>query len=1095
MKTFLTKTISVVLVLVMICGIVPMMKVETDAADINAIKQKIVDTYNTCRARNGGASFNGWCGKFVAYELYALGIADYGGGWNGNQWWNAIPDGGKTNGYTVKKYSGGSALNTLINNHGTELYNIVMCYPQQYGYSSSNPGAGHVMFIYAIVNNTVYFTESYTTGSEVEGTAISMSVSAFNSRYNSWYGNAQGCIWYSNSVVSTTGISLNTNYSTVDIGESVKLTATVSPSNATNKTVTWTSNDTSVATVSGGTVTGIKPGAVTITAKASGGQTTTAIIIVRKQQPSPLLNSTYNGHYYELYDDILSWRDAEEYCKSLGGHLVTITSAKENDFVKSLAGKGNREYVYIGATDESTEGTWKWINGEAFSYSNFAEGEPSVNGYEMEDYIRLSASTGKWHDVKNVTDSIGVCGFICEYDYVAEPSLPEGADPDDYEKVTEYRYRDKQTTSSTSSSMSGWTLYDSKATYGTWSSTKTTNTKPTESDTLQITGTSTKYKYYHYWNYYGGCNCIDSISYGTNKGYCEIYLTYQMGAVSMADQGGKQAYGSYSCGNEGFNYWFYGGTVTTYSYQTRTKTTTNYFYKYGDWSAWSTNPVTATSNRQVETRTVYKLKDHKHKSSSWITDKKATVNAAGKKHKECTECGKVLETVTIAQLKCNKPNLSKISNTSKGVKISWGKVNGADKYRVYRKTSKTDWKYIGSASKTNYTDKTAKSGTKYYYAIKARNEAGNSSLSKSLSVRYLSVPKLSKVSNTTKGVKLTWGKVSGAEKYKIYRKTSKNGEWKYLDTTSKTYFTDKSAKSGKTYYYTARAFKDSAKSYYNTTGLKIKFLSTPKISSVKNTTTGIKITWNKISSAKGYIVYRKTNSSDWKQVGKVTSGKTVSFTDKKYNNNTTYEYTVRAYNGDYKSSYYSDKGKIKAVIKGDITSSNVKSVFLPVLRQISSADNNYYAVGLVKDKNGSVKDYRGKVPTDLPDGAVLGIYKFKSVKSISELKTYLKKYMTSSFIEENCYFDMLTEYNNSLYVIHGAVGSTTYNANSIKLVARHGNGYYISADSYGSGDNYCDTVTFYVKKVNGRYVVDDIVNKKQLHNWDYMPSNYNPIYN
>ncbi len=693
---------------------------------------------------------------------------------------------------------------------------------------------------------------------------------------------------------------------------------------------------------------------------------------------------------------------------------------------------------------------------------------------------------------------VGVAAY--ERTNASVTEIPKGANPDDYEKVTEYRYRDKQTTTSTASSMDGWILYNSDVTYGSWSSVQSTKTKPTTSDTLQITGTWKQYHYYHYCNYYynGGNNWnVDSIAYGSQSIRHDTYLNQQLPAISFQDKGNRQAYGGTgadvtSACDYNFYIWFYEGETTFYNYQTRTKTITNHFYKYGDWSAWNTTHVTATSNRQVETRTVYKLKGHTHTYSAWITDKKATVNVAGEKHKECTECGEILETATIKQLKCSKPKLSKISNTSSGVKISWNKVNGADTYRVYRKTKSGNWNYLGSTSKTRYTDKTAKSGTKYYYAVRARNEAGNSLRSSSLSIKYLATPELLKVKNATNGVHFKWEKVGGAEKYRIYRKTSK-GDWQYIASTNKNSYTDSKAKSGTIYYYSVRAYSGSVKSYYNTDGLKIKFLSTPKISSVKNTTNGIKISWNNVSGAKGYIIYRKTGSGEWKQISKVTSGKTVSFTDKKYNNNTTYKYTVRAFNGSYKSSYYANKASIKAAIKGDITSSNVKSVFLPVLKHVSSAHNQYYAVGLVKDKNGKLKDYKGKVPTDLPDYVVLGIYKFKSVNSISELKIYLKKYMSTDFIEEYCYFDMLTEYNDSLYIIHGAAGSTAYNANSIKLVARHGNGYYISADSYGSGDNYFETVTFYVKKVNGRYVVADIVSKKQLHNWDYVPSNYKPV--
>lgn len=66
-----------------------------------------------------------------------------------------------------------------------------------------------------------------------------------------------------------TGVSLSSTNSTINVGGTVKLTATVTPSNATNKNVTWSSSNTSVATVSGGTVTGVSGGTCTITAKSN----------------------------------------------------------------------------------------------------------------------------------------------------------------------------------------------------------------------------------------------------------------------------------------------------------------------------------------------------------------------------------------------------------------------------------------------------------------------------------------------------------------------------------------------------------------------------------------------------------------------------------------------------------------------------------------------------------------------------------------------------------------------------------------------------------------------------------------------------------
>ena len=76
------------------------------------------------------------------------------------------------------------------------------------------------------------------------------------------------------STVSVTGVSLNKNSTTLVVGGTETLTATVSPSNATNKNVTWTSSNTSVATVSNGTITAKKAGSATITVKTQDGNKT-----------------------------------------------------------------------------------------------------------------------------------------------------------------------------------------------------------------------------------------------------------------------------------------------------------------------------------------------------------------------------------------------------------------------------------------------------------------------------------------------------------------------------------------------------------------------------------------------------------------------------------------------------------------------------------------------------------------------------------------------------------------------------------------------------------------------------------------------------
>ena len=79
--------------------------------------------------------------------------------------------------------------------------------------------------------------------------------------------------------IEAESITLNRTTASLKVGQSVTLTATVNPSDATDKTVTWTSSNPSVATVENGIVKAIKVGSATITAKA-GDKTATCIIHV-----------------------------------------------------------------------------------------------------------------------------------------------------------------------------------------------------------------------------------------------------------------------------------------------------------------------------------------------------------------------------------------------------------------------------------------------------------------------------------------------------------------------------------------------------------------------------------------------------------------------------------------------------------------------------------------------------------------------------------------------------------------------------------------------------------------------------------------------
>ncbi len=116
----------------------------------------------------------------------------------------------------------------------------------------------------------------------------------------------------------------------------------------------------------------------------------------------------FENHVYQLIEKLSSFEEAKLACEALGGHLVTITSAEENAVVYAVA-SGN--YIFIGCTDEESEGTWVWVNGEEFKYSNWNSGEPNDSYETGEDYTVMLGSTGKWND----TYADGFY-YVCEWD-------------------------------------------------------------------------------------------------------------------------------------------------------------------------------------------------------------------------------------------------------------------------------------------------------------------------------------------------------------------------------------------------------------------------------------------------------------------------------------------------------------------------------------------------------------------------------------------------------------------------------------------------------------------------------------------------------
>ena len=154
----------------------------------------------------------------------------------------------------------------------------------------------------------------------------------------------------------------------------------------------------------------------------------------------------------------------------------------------------------------------------------------------------------------------------------------------------------------------------------------------------------------------------------------------------------------------------------------------------------------------------------------------------------------------------------------KTIQVSWTGTDYADSYNVYRKTGSGNWKKIASGiTGVSYKDTKAVTGTTYSYTVRAvsytwgKAVLSNYDRSGVRGKAKLTAVSLTSVKNAGKNtVKVSWKKVTGANGYRVYRSTSKNGEYTsagFIKKGSTVTFKDKKVSEGKTYYYKIRAYR------------------------------------------------------------------------------------------------------------------------------------------------------------------------------------------------------------------------------------------------------------------------------------------------
>ncbi len=135
-----------------------------------------------------------------------------------------------------------------------------------------------------------------------------------------------------------------------------------------------------------------------------------------------------NGHYYQLITTTCSWSTARDNAKNktyngMAGHLVTITSSGENDFIQKSVLSGQNCWIGASQPSGSSEpsGGWQWVTGETWSYTNWNSGEPNNSG-GAEHVAELYGNSGKWNDLRSSNSLV----YVVEYEHVVFLSINSG---------------------------------------------------------------------------------------------------------------------------------------------------------------------------------------------------------------------------------------------------------------------------------------------------------------------------------------------------------------------------------------------------------------------------------------------------------------------------------------------------------------------------------------------------------------------------------------------------------------------------------------------------------------------------------------------
>jgi fibronectin type 3 domain-containing protein len=246
--------------------------------------------------------------------------------------------------------------------------------------------------------------------------------------------------------------------------------------------------------------------------------------------------------------------------------------------------------------------------------------------------------------------------------------------------------------------------------------------------------------------------------------------------------------------------------------------------------------------------------------------------------------------------------LAAVVQSNSSVTISWDNLDSATSYRLYHAASEDrEFALIASPSGTSYTHTGLTVSTPYYYKVSGVSPQGEGVLSDfiTVSIALPSAPSgITAAVLSADSIQISWDAVPGAASYKVYHALSNGDTYTAVGTVTGTSFTHTGLSTAATYYYKVSAVHAVGEGPQSeAVSATILIPATPTgFAVVVLSQNSVRLSWNTVSNATGYKVYRAPGGSDDFAAITMTAG--LTHTDTGLQVDTEYRYKVAATNAN-----------------------------------------------------------------------------------------------------------------------------------------------------------------------------------------------------